>query len=190
MPLLELSLNKKPTTVAYVINQLEIAADDLLFDAASAVEDELNKQIRKMRAKTANRGRGRFADEYDDPLKGAKAETKKLDDNTIRVNVDNKVFNILDAGSPGASSSDYMTFPVYDGNLTREDSLTLNSRVRVENKPQWVKTKEVDGFEPRNFYKNAAKRRTLTQARKRRGKSIFRFPLDPDYIGMEVVDGS
>lgn len=191
--LVELTLNGKPTDIVAVVNQLEIAKEDLLFDAASAIEDELNKFIRKVRNKTANRGRGPAADEYNDPLKGARASVTKKDSNTLIVDVDNRVFNILDAGSPTkrASEENPMKFPQYFGNVTRENELVTGPRVRVTEKPFWVTATEVEGFAPRNFYKAAAKKSTLTNYRKkRRERSIFRFPLDPKFITFKVVDGA
>ena len=137
------------------------------------VAEELELLLAEISNSSAHRGRGRFAAKYDDPLNPTKSPIKiKITSRrrgriTYRVEVDNPIFNILDAGSPDKTASNVMRFPRYRGGpSTNPGRLVVGTPANILDRGSedaeffgggWVTInpgQKISGFEPRNFYKS------------------------------------
>ncbi len=200
--------SRKSRSIFETIELLEEAAQDTVEAyvevVAGLIARDLNSMILELQEKTTNRGRGRKAGQYNNPLAGSyvKVDTDTPGRATIEVLPQKSVFNLLDAGVPARSSKSPtkpMRFPVYEGRLTSstkkaeipvsDDAAVsvVKGSVFVAAKPRFVSVTEVREIPPRYFFKRAADRwRLRTRSNPR---EIWTRVEDPNADPLEVQFG-
>lgn len=190
-------LNGKPTTTKAIKVELGKATKDALDNAELAVVERLQRLINNLVRRSASRtGLGR-SNKYSNrnPMANAKIVVKREGDKRI-IYVDNYVFNLLDQGrKPNSAKSGAarakkrggrpFRFRRYIGRLTRPNSARLSRSGVDVSEDEWVSTRSVKGFEPRNFYQEILKELKI---KRRKKTSIFTLDveLDSGVVDFEV----
>jgi hypothetical protein len=137
--------------------QIVEAYNKELFTAVGNIATQLERQIDKINANSSERGVGFLAVRYNQPLDGAEVKIEEIKENSVyEVFVPSEgkgspgyKFNILDQGSPGSGGKP-VTFPIYEGNLTKPNSLDLGN-VTVSKPTRWHVNKPAKGFAGRRI---------------------------------------
>lgn len=163
----------KPTTLkAELIESYEYE----LFQTVGALVQELDDLINRLDRRTTRRGEGFLAVRYNKPFDGLFTEVKETRKGGFKVFVPihqkgdgGYIFNLLDQGRPPIlkpKDGNPMTFPTYDGTLTKGSGNTsvLNRRnvvspSKADNAPDWVSTYSVKEVTPRKFFEAILKKR-------------------------------
>lgn len=188
-------INGKGYTSREIGLEIKEALEDEFEDSVEAVRVELEKLVSKLKSNSSQRGRGHLAGEYNNPMKDAKVVVERPSPTTASIRVDSQVFNTLDQGrrakrvNSNPLAPHYMTFPVYSGNATSPDSLSVG-KVSVAEKPKWVRVQSVAAVQPRNFYDSVLKKKTYVRppSKKNRSSNPFRFRFSPNDVKGTVND--
>lgn len=148
-----------------------------LFRTVGVIVEELDNLVERLDRRMTKRGKGFLAVRYNKPFSGLHAEVEETRKGGFKIFVPIQqkgdggyIFNLLDQGRPpiikSRSSKDPMTFPTYDGTLTKNsgDTSVLNRRNVVspskkEGAPEWVSTYSVKEITPRKFFEAILRKR-------------------------------
>lgn len=173
-------------------NSLREIKRDAEEEIVREISTELDNLLDQFKDDQSNRGRGTAASRYNNPLRGAKVVVARSENQVvIFVQHDNNkgvnVFDILDQGRDAFTSSNYMTFPVYEGQSTSPLDLEVGATF-VATYPKWIKTKSVAGFEGRNYYQRIIDKvkRRLGKIQLRDKKGRFAGTINPDDVRLTV----
>lgn len=183
---LTVDLNKLGKEVEESQDYLASVVEDAFENKLSKLIEDINEASTMRRRQLKEAGGYLNKGSVDQPLLKAKV-ISTFRGGKVRFYVNHKMttdgkynlFEILDKGIGRRFSEDkLMTFPIYEGNMTKKDSLEISSVELIKNdkgKPVFVRTDEIEGFEGRRFYRTIA-RDVLDELPSLIGKKTRRYP--------------